>query len=40
MSDTVSELDKLNELLPKFRFAMVTTRAEEGDLHARDALAP
>ncbi|MDU0365609.1 pyridoxamine 5'-phosphate oxidase family protein [Microbacterium sp. KSW4-17] len=34
MSSTVSELDKLNELLKKFRFAMVTTRAENGDLHA------
>ncbi|MBN9210858.1 MAG: pyridoxamine 5'-phosphate oxidase family protein [Microbacterium sp.] len=34
MSDTVSELDKLNEMLPKFRFAMITTRATGGDLHA------
>ncbi|MEV7758819.1 pyridoxamine 5'-phosphate oxidase family protein [Microbacterium sp. NPDC089180] len=34
MSSTVSELEKLNELLKKFRFAMVTTRAENGDLHA------
>ena len=34
MSDTVSELDKLNEMLKKFRFAMLTTRAAEGDLHA------
>ncbi|MFG6277712.1 pyridoxamine 5'-phosphate oxidase family protein [Microbacterium sp. 5K110] len=34
MSDTVAELEKLNEILKKFRFAMLTTRAEEGDLHA------
>ncbi len=34
MSSTVSELEKLNELLKKFRFAMVTTRAEGGHLHA------
>ncbi|MBB3156342.1 general stress protein 26 [Microbacterium proteolyticum] len=34
MSSTGSELDKLNELLKKFRFAMVTTRAEDGALHA------
>ncbi len=29
-----TELEKLNELLKKFRFAMVTTRAEDGSLHA------
>ena len=34
MSSTGSELEKLNELLKKFRFAMVTTRAEDGALHA------
>ncbi|KQR20814.1 pyridoxamine 5'-phosphate oxidase family protein [Microbacterium sp. Leaf151] len=34
MSSTGSELDTLNELLKKFRFAMVTTRAEDGALHA------
>lgn len=34
MSDAASELDKLNDLLKKFRFAMLTTRAAEGDLHA------
>lgn len=34
MSSTASELEKLNELLKKFRFAMVTTRAEDGALHA------
>ncbi|MGP3535014.1 pyridoxamine 5'-phosphate oxidase family protein [Microbacterium sp. RD1] len=33
MADT-TELEKLNELLGKFRFAMVTTRAEDGSLHA------
>ncbi len=33
MADT-SELQKLNELLKKFRFAMVTTRAEDGTLTA------
>jgi len=36
MSSTESEteLDKLNDLLKKFRFAMVTTRAGDGALHA------
>ncbi|WZH36702.1 MAG: pyridoxamine 5'-phosphate oxidase family protein [Microbacterium enclense] len=34
MSSTESALDTLNELLKKFRFAMVTTRAEDGALHA------
>ncbi|MDQ1083684.1 MULTISPECIES: pyridoxamine 5'-phosphate oxidase family protein [Microbacterium] len=34
MSSTASELEKLNELLKTFRFAMVTTRAEDGALHA------
>ncbi|CAH0145447.1 pyridoxamine 5'-phosphate oxidase family protein [Microbacterium sp. Bi128] len=34
MSDAVAELEKLNEIVKKFRFAMLTTRAEEGDLHA------
>lgn len=34
MTATTPELDKLNELLKKFPFAMVTTRAEDGALHA------
>jgi general stress protein 26 len=34
MSSTGSELDTLNELLKKFRFAMLTTRADDGALHA------
>jgi hypothetical protein len=34
MSSTDTELDMLNDLLKKFRFAMVTTRAEDGALHA------
>ena len=34
MSSAGPELGKLNELLKKFRFAMVTTRAQDGALHA------
>ena len=34
MTGTTSELDTLNDLLKKFRFAMLTTRTTEGDLHA------
>ncbi len=34
MSSTATELETLNDLLKKFRFAMVTTRAEDGALHA------
>ena len=34
MTSTDTELDTLNDLLKKFRFAMVTTRAEDGALHA------
>lgn len=34
MTASASELDKLNELLKDFRFAMLTTRSEEGKLMA------
>ena len=34
MSATTSELEKLNELLKDFRFAMLTSRAEDGKLTA------
>ena len=40
MSTTASELETLNELLKKFRFAMVTTRAEDGALHAHPLTVP